>query len=68
MRWDHELRVSQPALDRKERGVGLYECSGVSLFINCFFCGFCFFFLFLSFAGPHPRHMEVPRIGVELER
>ena len=25
----------------------------------------CFFFLF--FLGPHPRHMEVPRLGVELE-
>ena len=23
-----------------------------------------FFFVFLSFLGPHPRHMEVPRLGV----
>ena len=22
------------------------------------------FFVFLSFLGPHPRHMEVPRLGV----
>ena len=30
---------------------------------------FRFFFFFLSFVflGPHPRHMEVPRQGVELE-
>ena len=30
---------------------------------------FLFLFLFLSFVflGPHPRHMEVPRLGVELE-
>ena len=25
---------------------------------------FCFVFVFL---GPHPRHVEVPRLGVELE-
>ena len=25
-----------------------------------------FFFFFLSFLGPHPRHMEVPRLGVGL--
>ena len=33
--------------------------------------GFCFvsFVLFSSFVflGPHPRHMEVPRLGVQLE-
>ena len=26
-----------------------------------------YFFVFLSFLVPHPRHMEVPRIGVQLE-
>ena len=26
------------------------------------FC-FCFCFIFFSFLGPHPRHMEVPRLG-----
>ena len=26
-----------------------------------------FFFFFFVFLGPHPRHMEVPRLGVELE-
>ena len=26
-----------------------------------------FFFVFLSFLGPHPEHMEVPRLGVESE-
>ena len=26
-----------------------------------------FFFVFLPFLGPLPRHMEVPRLGVELE-
>ena len=28
---------------------------------------FYIFFLSLVFLGPHPRHMEVPRLGVELE-
>ena len=27
-----------------------------------------FFFFFLVFLGPHPWHMEVPRLGVESER
>ena len=27
-----------------------------------------FFFFFLSFLGPHPQHMEAPRLGVRLER
>ena len=25
------------------------------------------FYLFIFFLGPHPRHMEVPRLGVESE-
>ena len=29
------------------------------------FLFFLFFFFFFCFLGPHPRHMEVPRIGVE---
>ena len=28
---------------------------------------FLFFFFSLSFLGPLPRHMEVPRLGVESE-
>ena len=31
----------------------------------CFF--FFFFFVFLPFLGPLPRHIEVPRLGIELE-
>ena len=27
----------------------------------------CFFFLFVCFLGPHLRHMEISRLGVELE-
>ena len=26
-----------------------------------------FFFFFLFFLGPHLQHMEIPRLGVELE-
>ena len=28
---------------------------------------FFFFFFFLVFLGPHLQHMEVPRLGVEVE-
>ena len=28
---------------------------------------FFFFFFFLVYLGQHPWHMEVPRLGVELE-
>ena len=30
-------------------------------------CSPLFFFFFFSFLGPHPKHMEVPRLGVESE-
>ena len=33
------------------------EYSSVVFTVVCFFC----------FLGPHPQHMEVPRLGVELE-
>ena len=29
--------------------------------------GFFFSFFFFAFLGPHPQHMEVPRLGVESE-
>ena len=28
---------------------------------------FFFFFVFLPYLGPHPQHIEVLRLGVELE-
>ena len=28
---------------------------------------FFFFFFFSCFLGPHPQHMEIPRLGVESE-
>ena len=34
---------------------------------TCFLFFFFFFFLVFWFLGPHSRHMEAPRLGVELE-
>ena len=35
----------------------------ISLGITVIYLFVCLF-VFLSFVGPHPRHMEVPRLGV----
>ena len=35
------------------------------ILLNNFF--FFFFFFFFVFLGPHPRHMEVPKVGVKSE-
>ena len=43
----------------------------VSLYIGCSWCQavilFYYSFIYFVFLGPHLRHMEVPRLGVELE-
>ena len=31
------------------------------------FFNFCLFFFFFPPSGPHPRHMGVPRLGIQLE-
>ena len=33
---------------------------------SCFYL-FIYLFIYLVFLGPHPWHMEVPRLGAELE-
>ena len=38
-----------------------------SRWVCCFFLSFSFFFFFFHFLGPHLWHMQVPRLGVELE-
>ena len=38
-----------------------FECEGYCLVCFFFFLSFCYFF------GPLPRHMEVPRLGVQSE-
>ena len=35
--------------------------------LKCLLKCHLFFFFFFVFLGPYPRHMEVPRLGVELE-
>ena len=40
---------------------------GKEVMVMNFFFFFFFFFVFLSFLGPNPLLMEVPRLGVELE-
>ena len=37
------------------------------VFVFFFFFVFCLLSLLLLFLGPLPRHMEVPRLGVESE-
>ena len=39
----------------------------LSLYDFFFLSFFLFSFVFLLFLGPPPRHMEVPRVGVESE-
>ena len=48
----------------------IWRTTLVFLFLFLFFFFFCFFFFFffLSFLGLHPRHMDVPRLGVESEQ
>ena len=41
---------------------------GVSVILgNASYCCFCFLFCLFVLLGPHPRHMEVPRLGVKSE-
>ena len=43
-------------------------CAVVFIFYFKIFSLFYFlFFLSFVFSGPHPQHVEVPRLGVELE-
>ena len=39
----------------------------VSFFVCLFVFVFCFIFWSFVFLGQHPRHMEIPRLGAELE-
>ena len=40
------------------------EAEFKQVFLFCFVFFFCFFFVFLA---PHMQHMEVPRLGTELD-
>ena len=46
------------------RGHSLPYLLKIYIFLILIFIFFQFFFVFLPLLGPHPRHMEVPRLGV----
>ena len=63
---------SEVIRERKERNRSTWKLSILSaqFVVNpklLFFFYFILFFVFLPFPGSLPRHMEVPRLGVELE-
>ena len=47
--------------------LGVYPGLGTSVYHGCGQKKILSFFLFFGFLGPHPRHVEVPRLGVKLE-
>ena len=49
------------AMERKKRRT--YSSFSFSFFLGFFF----FFFFFFGFLEPHPRHVGIPRLGVESE-
>ena len=52
--------ISIQKLMRSDHTLGHKDCITYSTF-------FLFIYLFLWFLGPYPWHMEVPRLGIELE-
>ena len=44
-----------------------YFLENLEIIFTDFFGGFFVCFCFFHFLGPYPWHMEVPRLGVELE-
>jgi len=73
----HRLQVSTPRpqkiilqaqLEEAEYWTSLYCFFYLVVgFLFFYFILFYFFFVFLLFLGPLPRHMEVPRLGVQSE-
>ena len=57
--WESDLEGSQEMQSNKAQGNALIQSSIPHMF---FLIIFFFFFVFL---GPHPRHMEIPRLVVE---
>ena len=47
--------------------ISVVQQSDLVIHIYTFFFVFYFIYLFFVFFGPHPWHMEVPRLGVEAE-
>ena len=64
-----QLAKPQPSCSSQERAVGSLMDAGpgsrlLGSAMATEWCGFLIFFVFLPFLGPHPPHMEVPRLGV----
>ena len=45
----------------------MYTQNSIYSPLSFFLLSLSFFFFFSVFLGPHPRHMEVPRLGIKLE-
>ena len=58
--------VGAPLL-REGTALGLLEKQILASFSSGFYLSFFFFFFFFFFLGLHLQHVEVPRLGVELE-
>ena len=67
------VRAEDRGWERRGGGQGSQEAQfpnpGLVLILMMILVGFlvCFFFLSFFFLGPHLRHIEVPRLGVESE-
>ena len=60
--WLH-YRMGLPGLFSVSPTIDVMSKRMYTIWLIFYFTIFCFFF----FLGPHPRHMEVPRLGVQLE-
>jgi len=68
LRYSNEGKVTD-ITERQEKldYAGPSTHSKASGFYFILFIYYFFFFVFLPFLGPLPRHMEIPRLGVESE-
>ena len=55
---------SKAGADADHLGCGIGHRKSLTF---AFWCLFFFFFFFFVFLGPHLRHLEVPRLGVQSE-
>ena len=71
--WDQTFFFSGKIFNYKFKHQGIYRAIGVIyFFVNTLwqfliFKKFFFFNFFFCFLGPHPRHIEVPRLWVQQE-
>ena len=68
--WDKTVNLGcKVGMHTGSKGFFPTGMSGCWFFVGflLFFVGFLVLFCFLLFLGPHSRHIEVPRLGAELE-